>query len=63
MSRKCLALASILLASPSYAGKLDLDLYSNTRPAFTKSPRAVVPIGDLWRPGDPRYAQGHHAGN
>lgn len=53
-----LSLAAVFLASPACAGKLDLDLYDNLRPRFARSHPATVPKGELWRPGDPRYAQG-----
>lgn len=52
------AVAAVLLASPASAGKLDLDLYGGARPQFAKARGAQVPAGELWRPGDPRHAQG-----
>ncbi|MBI2787093.1 MAG: hypothetical protein HYX59_00295 [Elusimicrobia bacterium] len=55
--KTCLALAAFLLAGPARAGKLDLDLYANTRPRFARSTPAPAPFGP-WRPGDPRNAQG-----
>ena len=57
-NRLSLAVAAAFLASPACAGKLDLDLYDNLRPRFARSHPATVPTGELWRPGDPRYAQG-----
>ena len=58
MVRFNVALAAVFLASPACAGKLDLDLFGNVRPRFTRPQKATVPQGELWRPGDPRYAQG-----
>lgn len=53
-----LALAAALLAGPARAGKLDLDLYANSRPRFARSSAAAPVPFDAWRPGDPRNAQG-----
>lgn len=52
-----LALAAVALAVPSRAGKLDLDLYGDMRPSFSRktSPAASR---KLWLPGDPRDAKG-----
>ncbi len=58
MARLNLVLAVFYIASPACAGKLDLDLFGNVRQSFSRPRPATIPKGELWRPGDPRYAQG-----
>lgn len=57
-AQRCLALAAALLAGPARAGKLDLDLYANSRPRFARSAAPPPAPFDTWRPGDPRNSQG-----
>lgn len=57
-AQACLTFVAVLSAVPARAGKLDLDLYGDSRPRFERAgaPRPA-PFGP-WRPGDPRNAQG-----
>lgn len=58
--RRAVLVVLLLVSAPSFAGKLDLDLYSTT-----PAPKRPMPDygrfahgGDYWRPGDPRDFRG-----